>query len=117
MTDLRLGSAVHVAVDMQLPFAEPRPWGVPLLEAQGADTLMLSGVETDVYVPATVMSATDLGFHVVLAADALCSASDVTHDALPVRCRRHFSRQVTTATTDEILQLWNRHRSLWWPAT
>ena len=31
MTDLRLGSAVHLAIDMQLLFAEPGPWRVPWL--------------------------------------------------------------------------------------
>jgi len=196
MTDLRLGSAVHIAVDMQRLFAEPGPWGVPwlprilpqvvdlsrhhpertvftrfipprqpedmqgawqdyyrrwqamtrqrldrrLLElveplralvppahlcdkvvysafghsrlapwlrAQGADTLILSGAETDVCVLATVMSAIDLGFHIVLAADALCSTSDTTHDALLLLYRQRFSQQITTAATDEILKMWN----------
>ena len=158
MTDSRLGSAVHLAIDMQLLFAEPEsPWRVPWLprvlpqvlelarrhpertvftrfippraslrtcpargsdyyrrwqrhdaaeprrtparaassrcsalvppahlcdkavysafgnpklapwlETQGADTLIVSGGETDVCVLATVMSALDLGYHVVL---------------------------------------------------
>jgi nicotinamidase-related amidase len=195
MTDLRLGSAVHLAIDMQLLFAEPGPWCVPWLprilplvvelsrrhpertvftrfipperpedmqgawqdyyrrwqamtrqsldhrllelveplralvpparlcdkavysafghpklapwlKTQGADTLILSGGETDVCVLATVMSGLDLGFHVVLATDALCSVSDATHDALLLLYRERFSQQITTATTDEILQAW-----------
>lgn len=195
MTDLRLGSAVHIAIDMQLLFAEPGPWSVPwlprvlpqvlelsrrhpertvftrfipprqpddmhgawrayyerwsamtrqnldprLLElvdplralvppahlcdkavysafgqprlvpwlrAQGADTLIVSGGETDVCVLATVMAAIDLGFRLVLATDALCSVSDATHDALLLLYRARFSQQISTATTEEILQAW-----------
>lgn len=194
--DLRLGAAVHIAIDMQSLFAEPGPWRVPWLprilpqvtelarrhpertvftrfippsrpeEMQGAwqdyyrhwramtrpsldarllelveplralvpparlcdkavysafgnprlapwlrqqriDTLVLSGGETDVCVLATVMSAVDLGFHVVLAADALCSVSDATHDALMLLYRARFSRQIATATTEAILLAWN----------
>lgn len=194
--DLRLGAAVHIAIDMQSLFAEPGPWRVPWLprilpqvtelarrhpertvftrfippsrpeEMQGAwqdyyrhwramtrpsldarllelveplralvpparlcdkavysafgnprlaawlrqqriDTLVLSGGETDVCVLATVMSAVDLGFHVVLAADALCSVSDATHDALMLLYRERFSRQIATATTEAILLAWN----------
>jgi len=196
MTDLRLRSAVHIAVDMQLLFAEPGPWSVPWLPrvlpqvvelsrrhpertvftrfipprepqdmpgtwrtyyehwsamtrqqldpgllqlveplrtfvpparlcdktvysafgqarlapwlgTQGADTLILSGGETDVCVLATVMSAIDLGFHVVLATDALCSVNDATHEALLLLYRARFSQQITTATTEEILLAWN----------
>jgi nicotinamidase-related amidase len=86
-------------------FGNPKlaPW----LRAQGADTLIVSGGETDVCVLATVMSALDLGFHVVLATDALCSASDQTHDALLLLYRERFSQQITTAKTEEILEAWN----------
>ncbi|MHC2279292.1 hypothetical protein ACVME8_005935 [Bradyrhizobium diazoefficiens] len=37
--------------------------------------------ETDVCVLSTVLSAVDLGFRVVIVEDALCSSSDVGHDA------------------------------------
>lgn len=195
MSDLRLGSAVHLAVDMQLLFAEG-PWSVPWLprilpmvgelarrhpertvfsrfipprqpedmqgawqhyyrhwqamtrqslderllrlvdplralvppahvcdkavysafgnpslapwlKSQGADTLIVSGGETDMCVLATVMSALDHGFHIVLAADALCSVSDATHDALLLLFRQRFSQQIATATTEEILRAWD----------
>jgi nicotinamidase-related amidase len=86
-------------------FGNPKlaPW----LKAQGADTLIMSGGETDVCVLATVMSALDLGFHVVLATDALCSASDRTHDALLLLYRERFSQQIATATTEQVLEAWN----------
>jgi len=79
----------------------------PWLKANGIDTLIVSGGETDVCVLATVMSAIDLGYRIVLASDALCSASDQTHDALMLLYRERFSRQLDTATTEEVLQAWN----------
>jgi len=51
-----------------------------------ADALVISGGETDVCVLAAVMDAVDAGYRVVLAADALCSVSDESHDAM----LRHF---------------------------
>jgi nicotinamidase-related amidase len=67
----------------------------------------VSGGETDVCVLATVMSAVDLGYRIVLATDALCSASDRTHDALLLLYRERYSQQIATATTEQILQAWN----------
>ena len=85
-------------------FANPKllPW----LKAQGADTLIVSGGETDVCVLATVMAALDLGFHIVLPTDALCSVSDSTHDALLLLYRQRFSQQIATASTEQVLQAW-----------
>ncbi|MGY4466887.1 nicotinamidase-related amidase [Bradyrhizobium sp. LB9.1b] len=42
---------------------------------------MITGAETDVCVLSTVLGAVDLGFRVVIVKDALCSSSDVGHDA------------------------------------
>ena len=86
-------------------FGNPRllPW----LKAQGTDTLIISGGETDVCVLATVMAALDLGFHIVLPTDALCSVSDSTHEALLLLYRQRFTQQIATATTEQVLQAWN----------
>ena len=51
------------------------------LERLKADALVISGGETDVCVLAAVMDAVDAGYRVILAADALCSVSDESHDA------------------------------------
>ena len=93
------GEAVYSA------FGNPRlpPW----LLSQGLDTLIVSGGETDVCVLATVMSALDLGYRIVLATDALCSVSDRTHDALMMLYRERFSQQLAMATTVQILEAWN----------
>ena len=70
------------------------------------DLLRVTGGETDVCVAATVLAAIDLGFRVVLPTDALCSASDATHDALMTLYRRRFSHQIETTSTERVLREW-----------
>ena len=72
----------------------------------GIETLIVGAGETDVCVLATVMSAVDLGYRVLLAGDALCSVDDATHDALMLLYKRRYSQQVQTGTTAEILSAW-----------
>lgn len=86
-------------------FGNPRllPW----LRSQAIDTLIVSGSETDVCVLATIMAALDLGFHIVLPTDALCSVSDSTHEALLLLYRQRFTQQITTTTTEQVLRDWN----------
>jgi nicotinamidase-related amidase len=77
-----------------------------LLRQRHADSIVMSGAETDVCVLAAVMGAVDFGYRVVLAADALCSSSDATHDALLTLYNQRFSQQIETAGTDTILANW-----------
>ncbi len=77
------------------------------LEARGARTLVMTGGETDVCVLATLMSAVDRGYAVVLVSDGLCSARDDTHDALMKLYRTRFTGQIETATTEEVLRCWS----------
>jgi nicotinamidase-related amidase len=77
-----------------------------LLRRRRIQALVITGAETDVCVLAAVMDAVDLGFRVVLAADALCSASDETHDALMKLYRSRFSEQIETAESTTILDAW-----------
>jgi nicotinamidase-related amidase len=76
------------------------------IEALGADTIIVSGSETDVCVLATVLGAVDRGFRVIVAKDAICSSSDETHDASLQLYDGRYGQQVETATTDEILANW-----------
>jgi nicotinamidase-related amidase len=55
-------------------FAEPRL--LSHLRRRGADALVVTGSETDVCVMATIMSAVDLGFRIILVRDAVGSSSD-----------------------------------------
>jgi nicotinamidase-related amidase len=86
-------------------FSNPRL--APGLRRRGIETLILTGGETDVCVLSTVMAAVDLGFRVVLPADALCSARDKTHDALMTLYRERFTNQVQTVSTEQVLHDWD----------
>ena len=77
-----------------------------LLRRRRIQALVITGAETDVCVLAAVMDAVDLGFRVVLATDALCSASDETHDALMKLYRSRFNEQIETADSAAILDAW-----------
>jgi nicotinamidase-related amidase len=86
------------------------PWhGTDLharLRARHIDTLIISGAETDVCVLAAVLGAVDHGYRVVLAADAVCSSSDQSHDALLALYCNRFGQQVEAASTNQILDAW-----------
>jgi len=77
-----------------------------LLIEKGIGTVVITGAETDVCVLSTVLSAVDLGFRVVIVEDALCSSSDVGHDALMTMYRTRFHGQVDLATAEELAALW-----------
>lgn len=79
---------------------------VAYLQDRRIDTVILSGAETDVCVLSSALGAVDYGFHVVIAADAVCSFSDEGHDALLKLFSERFSQQIATAETAQILQEW-----------
>jgi nicotinamidase-related amidase len=87
------------------------PWVEPglhdRLRARGADTLVITGAETDVCVLAAVLGAVDRGYRVVVPTDAICSSSDRTHDALLTLYRERFGQQVETVPSEEILRSWD----------
>lgn len=73
------------------------------LQNEAVDTLVVTGGETDVCVLAAVLGAIDLGYRVIVAKDAVCSADDDTHDASLELLANRFSVQATLNTTEEIL--------------
>lgn len=77
-----------------------------LLRGSPIDALVVTGGETDMCVLATLLGAVDRGYRVVLAADAICSSADETHDALMRLYGSRFSEQIELATTAEILDCW-----------
>jgi nicotinamidase-related amidase len=87
------------------PFTEQTLPG--LMRERGIDTLVITGSETDVCVLAAVLDAVDRGYRVVVAADALCSASDEAHDALLALYGQRFSLQIEVAGSEEILAAWD----------
>jgi nicotinamidase-related amidase len=76
------------------------------LQDRDADGLIITGSETDVCVLATVLSAVDLGYRVILVRDALCSSSDEGHDALMKMYHSRFSEQIETADAETVLSNW-----------
>jgi nicotinamidase-related amidase len=76
------------------------------LQHRGVDTLVITGAETEVCVLSTVLGAVDLGYRLIVVADALCSVSDATHDALMLLYRERFAQQIEVASTDTILEVW-----------
>ncbi|ESR27017.1 cysteine hydrolase [Lutibaculum baratangense] len=76
------------------------------LRAAGADTLVLTGVETDVCVLASIFDAMERGFRVVLVADALTSSATNSHDAMFEHLFARMPEQIELATTDEVLANW-----------
>lgn len=77
------------------------------LRERGADTVILSGAETDICVLSSALGAVDHGFHVVIATDAVCSFSDMGHNALLTLFKERFSQQIYTAEVDQILDEWH----------
>ena len=78
-----------------------------ILSSRHVDTVVVSGGETDVCVLATVLGAVDLGYHVIIAKDALCSSRDDTHEALVALYEKRFHEQMDARSTADILAAWN----------
>jgi nicotinamidase-related amidase len=74
------------------------------LQARRCDTLLVTGGETDVCVLSTVLGAVDYGYRTILVMDALCSASDATHDAMLELFSQRFGQHVETATAAQLLE-------------
>ncbi|PZM10051.1 cysteine hydrolase family protein [Rhizobium tubonense] len=75
-----------------------------ILQSEGVDSLAISGGETDVCVLSAVLGAIDLGYHVKVLRDAVCSGADETHDASLVLLGDRFSVQVQLLETSEFLR-------------
>jgi nicotinamidase-related amidase len=54
---------------------------------------------------APILGAVDRGYRVILAKDAVCSSSDVTHNAILNLCSKRY-QQVEVLEADEILDRW-----------
>jgi nicotinamidase-related amidase len=77
-----------------------------LLRAQGTDTLVITGSETDMCVLSTALGAVDHGYRVVLISDALCSSSDEGHDSLLSLYSKRFSQQIETIDSERLFSEW-----------
>ena len=75
------------------------------LRAEGVESLVVTGGETDVCVMATVFGAIDLGYRTVVIRDAICSGADETHDASLELLGNRFSVQLDLMDTGDFMRL------------
>lgn len=78
-----------------------------LLKHGECGTLIVTGGETDVCVLATVLGAVDLGYRVIVVADALCSSANETHDAVMRIYGNRFGEQIEVVKAKHILDARN----------
>ena len=79
---------------------------VVALRAAEIDTLILSGVETDVCVWATALDAVDAGFFVILGRDAVTSGSREAHAATLDIMAPRFAPQLTVMDSAALDAVW-----------
>ena len=76
------------------------------LKALDTDCLIVSGVETDVCVLATVLGAIDLGLRVILVEDAVTSSSEAGHTAAMDAIFPRYDMQIEVITAAAVLAAW-----------
>ena len=76
------------------------------VKAMHTDCLIVTGVETDVCVLATVLDAIDLGLRVILVEDAITSSSEAGHKAAMEAIFPRYDMQIEVLTTDALLTAW-----------
>jgi nicotinamidase-related amidase len=79
---------------------------VATLGRRQADTLIFTGIETDVCVLASVLGAVDRGYRVVVATDAVASSSAAGHRAVLRGVWPRFDQQIEVAPVDRVLAAW-----------
>lgn len=78
-----------------------------LLRARGADTVILTGVETDVCVLSTLFAAIEHGFRVVVVEDAVASSSPRAHRAVIGDVLPRMTDHVRLIDTASLLADWS----------
>ena len=75
-----------------------------LLKERRVDTLIITGLETEICILATVSGAVDLGYRIILIRDAVCSSADETHDNILKVYRQRYNMQIEIIETEEFLR-------------
>jgi nicotinamidase-related amidase len=75
---------------------------------QSGHCIILTGVETDVCVLATVIDAMEAGLRVILALDAMTSSSPACHAKALDILHDRFDEQIEVANVDQILAAWQK---------
>jgi nicotinamidase-related amidase len=84
-----------------------------LLERRQADTLIFTGIETDVCVLTSVMAAVDRGLRVIVVADAVASSSAAGHRAVLDAVLPRFDQQIEVIDSTDLLAAWT---TAYWPS-
>ena len=79
---------------------------IDLLHDKKPDTLVFTGVETDVCVFASVLSAVDQGYRVIVVIDAVTSSSEQAHKAVIDLILPRFEQQIEAVKMTELLKYW-----------
>jgi nicotinamidase-related amidase len=77
-----------------------------MLDDLGCDTIICTGVETDVCVLGTVMQAMDRGYRVIIADDGVHGSSPEAHRATLDLVYRRFEDQLEIGPADDIIAHW-----------
>lgn len=77
------------------------------LDELKADTIIFTGVETDVCVLATALTAIDRGYRTILISDAIASSSPEGHRASFDSVYPRFDQQVELIDTETLLKAWS----------
>ncbi len=93
-------------IDKAAHSAFESPTFVELLHDRSCDTVILTGVETDVCVLATALGAVDRGVRVIVVADAVTSSSPDGHQAALNTVMSRFDMQIETVLADELIAAW-----------
>jgi nicotinamidase-related amidase len=95
-------------IDKQIYSAFEAPSFQPALRELTADSLILTGVETEVCVLATVIGAIDRGYRTILISDALASGSGEGHAAALASVYPRFDQQLELIDTETLLREWRK---------
>jgi nicotinamidase-related amidase len=78
-----------------------------MLGQRSAETLVFSGVETDICVLATVLEAIDLGYRVVVIEEAVASSNAMGHSSAMAGIFPRFDQQIEVVGVSELLGQWS----------
>lgn len=107
VAELAALAAPGSVIDKPTHSAFAAPEFVNRLAALGADTLIVTGVETDVCVLGTILDGIDRGFRIVAVSDAMTSSSLPGHHATLDLILPRFDQQVEIVTTEAALRAWS----------
>ena len=97
---------LSIVLDKKTYDAFKEPKFTKFLDNLNPSTIIFSGIETDVCVMATALSAVDLGYRVILASDAITSSNRLSHLSCMEHIYPRYDQQIEIATTSLILKEW-----------